>query len=248
MRDMGIARHLELEGAYNVRDLGGYGTVDGGHTRWRMFLRADSLHRLSPASQAKLVDYGVRTVVDLRRTVETLAEPDVFADSPDVEYHWHNMTGDSFADPYGDRDPPARFEQYTNILDQRIGQIGETLAVMAVPDGAPALFHCGAGQDRTGMIAALLLGLAGVSPQTIAEDYTLTAQHFVERYLGKDAPPGVDPAEYEVEAYRRRQCPPEAMLRTVEYLADRYGGVQGYVRAAGLSDLEIGRLRSALLE
>ncbi len=59
-------RHLRLEGTYNVRDIGGYRTTDGRHTRWRRLLRADSLHRLTPASQAALVDYGVRTVIDLR--------------------------------------------------------------------------------------------------------------------------------------------------------------------------------------
>ena len=245
---MRSTRRLDLEGAYNVRDLGGYETMDGGRTRWRTFLRADSLHRLTPAAQERLVSYGVHSVIDLRRSDEAKAEPNVFDGSPEVEYRWRNMTGDSFVDPYRDRDSPPRFEQYKNILDKRIAQIGETIALLAAPASGTTLFHCAGGQDRTGMIAALLLGVAGVPPQTIAEDYTLTAQYYVDLFLGKDAPPDVNPADYTVEAYRRRQCPPEAMLRTVEYLAHRYGSVEGYVRAAGVSGLEIERLRAALVE
>ena len=61
-------RRLEIEGAYNVRDLGGYCTGNGCRTRWQRFLRADSLHQLSPSAQTALLDYGVRTVIDLRRT------------------------------------------------------------------------------------------------------------------------------------------------------------------------------------
>jgi len=84
-------RYLEIEGAHNVRDLGGYGTRDGGCTRWRRFLRADSLHGLSPAAQTVLLDYGVRTLIDLRRTKETQAKPNVFARSAGVAYHPLNM-------------------------------------------------------------------------------------------------------------------------------------------------------------
>ena len=241
-------RRLELEGAYNVRDLGGYETIDGRRTRWQTFMRADSLHRLTPAAQEKLVSYGVRTVIDLRRSAEIVEEPNVFDGSQEVAYHQRDMTGDSFVDPYRDQESPPRFEQYKNILDKRIVRIGETLALLAEPAIGAVLFHCAGGQDRTGLIAALLLGLAGVPPQTIAEDYTLTAQYYVDLFLGKDAPPGVNPADYTEEAYRRRQCPPEAMLRTVEYLADRYGGVEGYVRAAGVSGLDINPLRVALVE
>ena len=249
MRDMGTTRRLELEGAYNVRDLGGYETVDGRSSRWRRFLRADSLHRLSPASQAKLVDYGVRTAVDLRRTDETEVEPNVFVGSAEVAYYHKNMIGDSLVDPTGAMAYPERAVSfYPLILDERLDQIGETLAILAAPDSGTALFHCAGGQDRTGLIAALLLGVAGVPAQTIAEDYTLTAEYIVDRYRGPDAPTEVDPADYTVEAYRQRNCMPEVMLLTLDHLDQRYGGVEGYVRAAGLSDRQIGDLRRSFVE
>src|SRR5262245_36563109 len=79
-------RHLELEGTYNVRDTGGYATVDGRVTRWRILLRGDSLHRLTPAGQDELVAKGLRTVIDLRHDTELARAPNVFAASDRVRY------------------------------------------------------------------------------------------------------------------------------------------------------------------
>ena len=87
-------RRLELEGARNVRDLGGYHAGNGRLTQWRRILRADSLHALTPAAQDSLLAIGLRTVVDLRRSGEIETDPNVFAASPDVDYHHLNMLGD----------------------------------------------------------------------------------------------------------------------------------------------------------
>ena len=91
-------RHLDLEGAYNIRDIGGYAASDGRRTRWQRLLRADSLHRLAPASQRALIEYGVRTVIDLRTTDELQEAPDIFATSAEVGYLHHNMLGDTWLD------------------------------------------------------------------------------------------------------------------------------------------------------
>ena len=87
-------RHLELEGTRNIRDLGGYQTVDGRTPRWKTMLRADTLEKLTPDGQRALVDYGVRTVIDLRQTVPMLRSPNPFSGSDDVRYTHQNMIGD----------------------------------------------------------------------------------------------------------------------------------------------------------
>ena len=239
-------RHLGLDGAYNIRDIGGYPTADGRHTRWGTFLRADSLHRLPPASQAALIDYGIRTVVDLRQRDALEEAPDVFADSSKVAYFHHDMIGDDEpsepAQPVGSLDPADRIARfYGGWLDRRQPQIRDALMTLAAPEARPALYHCAGGKDRTGVISALLLGLARVSAGTIAEDYALTARYVVGRFA--DAPP-----EHTWQEYQKEFCPPDAMLRVVQHLEERYGGVRRYVRAIGLSQEQVDSLQNALVE
>ena len=92
-------RHLNLEGTYNLRDTGGYPTLDGRAIRWRTFFRSDSLHRLPPVAQTTLMGYGVRTVIDLRRSDELQVAPNVFASSSDVVYHHVSLLLDTPPDP-----------------------------------------------------------------------------------------------------------------------------------------------------
>src|SRR5262252_6906129 len=91
-------RHLNLEGTYNLRDTGGYPTLDGRTIRWRTFFRSDSLHRLPLVAQTTLIGYGVRTVIDLRRSDELQVAPNVFASSHDVVYHHVSLLADSLPD------------------------------------------------------------------------------------------------------------------------------------------------------
>lgn len=245
-------RHLDLDGAYNIRDIGGYPTADGRQTRWRTFLRSDSLHRLPPSSQEALIDYGLRTVVDLRRNDELVQTPNVFADSSQVAYHHHDIIGDvtpSVSDLVNSTVPADRiFVSYSAWLDGRHSRFRDALTALAGPEARPALYHCAGGKDRAGLITALLLGLAGVPAETIAEDYTLTGRYVVSRYLAEFAPPEVVAAEYTWEDYQQDFCPPEVMLRVLAHLEERYGGVERYVSTIGLSYEQIGSLQSALVD
>ena len=156
------ARHLDVEGAYNVRELGGYRTADGRTTRWRTFLRADSLHQLPPASQAALIEYSVRAVIDLRDSAEVQEQPDVFSGSSEVAYYHRSLRGDQ---PVIDADEMVEIEEasewfglvYSLWLDRRKPQLARILATLAEPGVRPAVFHCAGGKDRTGLVAALLL-------------------------------------------------------------------------------------------
>ena len=242
--NLGAGRRLEIEGAYNVRDIGGYPTEDGRLTRPRTFLRADDLSRLPPSAQETLVDYGVRTVIDLRRSNEVEGWPDVFARSSHVTYHHINMVGDS-VEAQESEEP---LEQgYTRWLDQRQTQIRDILALLADPAARPALYHCAAGKDRTGVISALLLSLGGVSADTIAEDYALTGRYLWDRYLAFD-PSAVVGRFENWEQFQRETCPRSVMLKVLEHLDEGYGGVEAYCRTTGLTDNQITGLRSALTD
>lgn len=242
-------RRLEIQGAHNVRDLGGYRTRDGGRTRWGRFLRADTLHLLTPGAQTLLLDYGVGTVIDLRQTNETQAWPDVFARSPLVQYHHLNMIGDEEAENEPLPGEAERSRQVAHVycgwLDKCQVAVGNILGTLANGGDQATLYHCAAGKDRTGVISALLLRLAGVSEQTIAADYGLTARYLVEPFLTS---PEAVPEIRTWADYQRAHCPPEAMLLVLDHLERNYGGVEGYLRTVGLSGDQIGLLRHALVE
>ncbi len=160
-------RHLELEGTFNTRDVGGYATRDGRQTRWGQFLRSDSLHELSAADQLRLLDYGIRTVIDLRRSREMQAQVNVFFGSDKVTYYHQNMAGDMplrehQGCPEGLEEIERKRWGYSVVLDKRQSEVRDTLCTLAAPDSLPALVHCAGGADRTGIISALVLGIAGV--------------------------------------------------------------------------------------
>ena len=250
-------RHLSLEGSYNVRDLGGYQTSDGRTTRWNVFLRADSMHKLPPKSQAALIDYGIRTVIDLRKSTELEEKPNVFSDpSPQVKYYHQELIGTQSMGEVADSPPPEdlpakRAWGYAAILDHRSAQVRETLATLSAPGARPALFHCAGGTDRTGIIAALILGIGGVPAETIAEDYTLSARHLVHLFADEEKvqiEAGSPLKEYTWKRFREELCTPEVMLMMLQHLAEKYGGIEAYMRTIGVTDGQIGSLREAIVE
>lgn len=251
------ACHLFLEGAYNIRDLGGHEATDGRRTRSRVFLRADSLHQLPNSSQTQLIEYGLKTVVDLRRTRETVNTPNVFAQASNVRFLHMNMIGDNDPPGYG-APPPDGVKSpvwissgYQILLDARKDAIREILVTLSLADGHTALFHCAGGTDRTGIIAALLLGLAGVPNDVVAMDYALSAEGLRTRFLAEGIPEiftETTPDDLTRERAQDALAPPDAMKITLQYMNDKYGGIESYVRHIGLTDTQIENIRSALLE
>jgi protein-tyrosine phosphatase len=244
-------RHVPLEGTFNTRDIGGYVTTDGRRTRWGRFLRSDSLHRLSEKDQRVLLDYGIRTVIDLRRSAEMQQQVNVFFGSDEVTYYHHNMVGDI---PMRERQNlPQGLEEverkrwgYSVVLDKRQPEVRDTLCALAAPEALPALVHCAGGADRTGLITALVLGIAGVPAETISQDYALTARFNLPRYL--DSHPEIDATTYTWQDFQRDTCDPGVMLGVLRDLNLRHCGVEGYLLDSGVSPAEITALRGALIE
>lgn len=244
-----LERHLPLEGTYNLRDVGGYATSDGRQIRWRTLFRADSLHRLSGEARSMLLSYGLRTVVDLRRPREREEWPNVFAALDDVRYVHVSIVPerDDLNTGGTEGSLEAICRVYRLVLDKRQAEIRRILGTLAEPEAFPAVVHCTAGKDRTGVIVALLLSLAGVPHETIAEDYALSATYLTGPYL-EEARQRAEAAGYSWEDYRDYLvCPPEIMLRTLGHLDQRYGGVERYLLRIGLSEEEVIALRRALL-
>lgn len=245
-------RHIELEGAQNVRDLGGYTTADGRSTRWGRFLRSDGMHLLTEADRKKLVAYGVGTVIDLRMTVEVEASPNAFTHSKEVVFHHLDLMAG--LEKNGLQRAPASMEpaekfahMYRQFLSGCRENIATIMGTLADAGDHACIYHCAGGKDRTGVISALLLGISGVPDETIAEDYALTAI-----YPTKTKRPSLDSPEADVvidPLYAWKMvCPPEAMLLTLEFLYEEFKSVENYLRTIGVTGEQIDRLRSKMLE
>ena len=237
-----LERHLRILGTRNLRDVGGYPAGEGRQTRWRTLLRGDALDRLPPSSQRALIELGVRTVIDLRRPDELESNPDVFRDSPDVRYRHLAM----FDVDQGEG-PDGIIGWYRSAVDRYQDRLVGVVRALLEPDAVPAVVHCAAGKDRTGITVGLVLAAVGVPHEVIVEDYGLTKASFAIRWVEAEDEPGgigqvVDDSEPAVDA------PPELMQAVLERLYRRYGGAAGYLRAAGLTDEDLGRLRELLTE
>ena len=251
MSDEQQARLLRWEACYNARDLGGYATADGGRTRWGAFVRADNLRRLTPSGRTALLDYGVRTVIDLRRTAELEIDPNPFAEpTTDTALPMYrnlplgldaDSAGIAAVAAAGAGEDASMLELYRRVFDHYwCGIAGVMAAIVRAPEGA-VLFHCHAGKDRTGLIAALLLALAGVPEPTIAEDYALSQACLKPIY---DERLNQEPdAEKRARLGEMLSAVPETMLSFLEHLNTRHGGAERYLLAAGVAAADVERLR-----
>jgi len=224
----------------NARDLGGYPTVDGAVTRHRSLLRADDLAQLSAEGLAAFAAYGVETVLDLRWPQEIAAAPSpIPARLPAVRYIAVSLLTDDPAQ-WGALGGYGAKEQWKcTVLERLQPQLRMALSAIATATAGPLLFHCVAGKDRTGVIAALLLALADVVPAAIAADYAASTGNLRDAYLRRHR--DEDPADI-IEAVR---CPQAAVHNMLSYLNDA-GGTRAYLGRIGLTDAEIGRLRARL--
>ena len=246
-------RELAWDGCLNVRDLGGHPTSDGGETRYGAVVRADSIRQLTDRGWQAAVDYGIRTVVDLRGDHELRDDPpaelpvDVvhvpFMEADDRE--WDGITAEIEAAAAVAPDAAAATRDvYLVFLEHfKANAAAGVRAVARAPAGG-VVVHCAGGKDRTGLLTAFLLHVAGVEVEEIAKDYALSEERLRPRHEA-----WIAAAETEAERERLRriaQTPAEAMVGVFAELGRRYGSVDGFLRAAGLSDEDRALARSRL--
>jgi protein-tyrosine phosphatase len=233
-------RLLDFPSLLNARDLGGYPTHDGSQTRWGSLVRADDLAQLTPAGVQALTGFGIATVIDLRWPEETAANPSPIGRALEhVSYLHISLLAPTAAEWDALSKPCAKEMWKCMVLEQTRSELKQVLRAIASASSGPVLFHCVAGKDRTGLIAALMLTLADVVPEAIAHDYAASAECLREAYLQRF--PDRDPEEI-IEAVR---CPEEGVHNMLEYLAD-FGGARAYLEEIGLTHDEIARLRARL--
>jgi protein-tyrosine phosphatase len=246
--DPSTSRHVPLANCFNFRDLGGYPTVDGGNIKWHRLFRADGLTKLDEADCALLGGFGLATVIDLR-TAGELERGKFPVGILQVEYHHlplsETVPGQEEVPDWGESNfVTARYQQLL-----RIGwdSIASAIKILATEGALPAVFHCSAGKDRTGVLAAVVLGSLGVPDEVIIDDYALSAigtsrlmQSLREEYADNVA---------EVEKYAAAilRVMPESMAGFIDHVRAEYGTFDELAVQLHVTD-EVAALKEAIVE
>lgn len=238
---MQVQRHLDWEGCFNVRDLGGIPASGGGAIRTGSLIRSDNPERLTAVGWAELAGHGVRTIVDLRNDKErrddqwdrpagltTVHVP--LDDSADTAFWTHLRENELDGSPL----------YYRVFIERKARFCAAAVAAVARAQPGGVLVHCGLGRDRTGLIVMLLLALAGVRPEDIASDYELSTDRLPPLFEAL----GVDDQTDEIRGIldKKNTTARAALFGALEGL-----DVEAHLRAAGLGDGDLVALRGRLV-
>jgi len=268
-------RWVRLDGTTNMRDLGDLPTVDGGRTRSGRVLRSDNLQTLTPNDVRVLVEeIGLREVVDLRTAAEILLEgrgplrdlpevthrhfsliperghhTDVFAVEEDevvegLPDNWVESLLPRQAAAHDQEEPPA-VRAYLGYLGDRSGAVVDAVRAVAMGGPVASVVHCAAGKDRTGVVVALALAVAGVPHDEIVADYAMTAE-VIDALVAKLAASPTYAEDMERRDVASHTPRAETMARVLALLDERHGGATGWLEAHGFGADEQAALRARL--
>jgi protein-tyrosine phosphatase len=221
-------RVLVWEGCNNVRDLGGLHTSDGRTTRWGAIVRSDTPARLTAEGWSVLYEYGIRTIITLRTHGMQENELDFTLPYPDlavVQTPIEDITDKEFLNKWAATELWSTPLYYKDALQRWPEQHAAVVSAVAQAQPGGVLFHCIRGHDRTGIIALLLLSLAGVTPDEIVADYELS----------------IDPERDELLA-REHTSVREVLLGTLAGL-----DIESYLGMGGVSQNDLAAVRNKVL-
>lgn len=267
-------RILEIEGVINFRDLGGYQSADGRTVSWGKVYRSAQLDRMSEQGAKDMAALGIKTVVDLRFSEETQRYPTMRTAVPEAEiFSWQ----DEFEGNSNEKSESIKRSWKQSLESNDPAQVREAMRVnypqklyshqaiykkmlMRLSDRhTPLVFHCAAGKDRTGVAAALILSLLGVSNEVIIDDYLVT-QGATESLLksfhagGATGPQGNSDFQHKLASYPRALVQPvfDADLSYIstlmDYVNQQYGGFNQYAsQILNFDSSDVERLKHGLL-
>jgi protein-tyrosine phosphatase len=238
----------------NFRDVGGHATVDGRRMKTGAVFRSDALTRFTHHDIAKLRQFGIKTICDLRSITEHSKRPRsldiVNIPLAEIEPGRKQLLGFLFGRVGGERFRAFSRRYYQHIAFEQTARVREILELLAQDGKLPALIHCTSGKDRTGFVAAVLQLLAGVPYATVEADYLRTNDYFAAR-LATFIRVVRAATLYRVREDRLRLV----LMAHAEYLGEvharivaEHGTIEGYLHErCGLAQETLLRLKQNLL-
>lgn len=239
-------RIVEFESVVNFRDLGGLPTIDG-FVRTQALYRCATLHLTSTNDSKRLDDLGIRTVIDLRTTEELDRWPSQGAWVSPTVRHAPLLRTTWSADQVEEAQTAAEFlaARYIDMMLQSPEVLASTLQFLA-ETSEPAVFHCAAGKDRTGVLAAVLLGILGVDDEVIARDYHLSAAAMTNLFrLFSSSETDSNTMVGQPSAFL--EAPYEAMMLVLDWVGNEWGSMATYAVSNGTAPKVISALRNRLV-
>lgn len=238
---------LLLKELFNARDLGGFATAKGKITAFGRFLRTDAPTRLHDSDLQYLLNYPVRTVIDLRSPSEFADLPHALKNIDQISYYnipllGHDLgEGVARAQPGRSGQPIPLADLYIHLLDQTKPLMGQVFMQMLQAEPGAILFHCAHGKDRTGLVAAILLMLAGVSDSDIIANYQVSYTYLKPLFatFWHNIPD-------ESKPYFNTN--PENMELTLKYFYANYASAENYLEQCGLTMADIELLRERIID
>ncbi len=257
-RIIAAERRVPLEGAFNFRDLGGYGTMDGHRIKWSRIYRSDTLARLTKRDRITLKQIGIKLVCDLRAPAEVRKAPDCLPKDgsiahinlPIISGNFDTVTAMEMIKK-GETDwltEAYMIKGYKNNIDEYPHIWAALFERLAAPANYPLVFHCTGGKDRAGVCAALILLALGVSEETVIYDHGLSNEFLADilpKIYNYFSSFGVD--KEKLVPYLT--APRAAIIAILDHIRIKYGSAVDYlINKAGVSQETIGLLKQEMLE
>lgn len=236
---------FRVDGTHNLRDVGGYPAADGRQSAHGVLFRSDALDRLSPAGRETLRSLGLHRIVDLRSDPEITGEPSALGDL-DIDTVCVSVlrAAAPSAQP-GRRHTLARL--YELMVERRGDQLVTALRAILSSSG-PTLVHCTAGKDRTGVLVALALDAVGVEREAVVADYAASERNLAGEWASTMLARVGAGWELPEDSIREivTTSPAVTMEGLLGHVDQSYGSTTGYLRAQGMTDVELAALRDRL--
>lgn len=236
---------LKLESTYNIRDLGGFKTTDGKTTKYFAFLRSDDTDELTENDIKTLKKYGVKTVIDMRDKSEVSEHPDKL-NIPGIDYY-HVDIKENYAKHYNRTDIHMSdgYIDFISYTDE--SWIADVFNIISNAQDGCILFHCVSGKDRTGLVAAFLLGLVNATEKDIVNDYSVSWDLVKDRPKIKEVY-RLKSLKYDNYDFSIDASTPERIQEVIDYVKQNYDNFENYLLLCGVSQDKLNKIKVRFTE